>query len=106
MTPIEIDPSRLAVSPAAAKAIVQVVGDREPTPGSGLRITTTDTPPGALLLSVVKGPHLDDHVFSFEGAALFVDREAASALTGKLLDVEVNQQGVAFFSVTSRTDTN
>jgi Fe-S cluster assembly iron-binding protein IscA len=106
MTPIEIDPSRVAVTPAAAKAIVQVVGDREPTPGSGLRITTMETPPGALLLSVVKGPHLDDYVVSFEGAALFVDPEAASALTGKLLDVEVNQQGVAFFSITSRADTN
>jgi Fe-S cluster assembly iron-binding protein IscA len=106
MTPMEIDASRVAVTPAAAKAIVQVVGDREPTPGSGLRITTTETPPGALLLSVAKGPHLDDYVVSFEGAVLFVDPEAASALTGKLLDVEVNQQGVAFFSITSRTDTN
>jgi Fe-S cluster assembly iron-binding protein IscA len=104
MTPIEIDPSRLVVTPAAAKAIVQIVGDREPSLGSGLRITQAGMPPGTLLLSVVKGPNLEDHVLSFEGAALFVDREAASALTGKLLDVEVNQQGVASFSVASRTD--
>ena len=106
MTPIDIGPSRLVVTPAAAKAILQVVRDREPTLGSGLRITTTDTPPGALILSVATGPHLDDYVLSFDGAALFVDPEAAGALTGKLLDVEVNQQGVAFFSVTSRTDMN
>jgi Fe-S cluster assembly iron-binding protein IscA len=105
MTPIEIDPSRLTVTPAAAKAIVQIVCDRDPALGSGLRITSTSAWPGTLLLSVAKGPHLDDYVLSFEGAALFVDPEAAGALTGKLLDVEVNQQGVAFFSVSSRTDT-
>ena len=85
---------------------MHIVCDRGPDLGSGLRITSTCTPPGSLLLSVAKGPHPDDYVVSFYGAALFVDPEAASALAGKLLDVEVNQQGIAFFSLTSRTDTN
>jgi Fe-S cluster assembly iron-binding protein IscA len=106
MTPFGNDASILAVTPAAVEAIVQVVGDRDPTLGSGLRIAITDAPPGALLLSVVKGPQLDDYVLPLRGAELFVDPEAVSTLTGKLLDVEVNQQGVAFFSVTSRTDMN
>ena len=106
MTPLTNDPSMLAVTPEAAKAITQVVGDRDPSLGSGLRITTAGTPLGALLLSVVSGPDLHDHVVPFGGGALFLDPEVASRLAGKLLDVEVNQQGVAVFSVTSRADLN
>ena len=73
MIPVEIDPTRLVVTPAAAKAIVQIVCDRESALGSGLRITSTGAPPSTLLLSVTKRPHLDDSVLSFDGAALFVE---------------------------------
>jgi hypothetical protein len=95
--------SILAVTPEAASAIGQIVGDRDPTPGSGLRIARTSTPPGALVLSVARGPRPGDHVHSLGEAMLFVQGDAVSSLKGKVLDVEINQQGVALFSLTERT---
>jgi iron-sulfur cluster assembly protein len=88
-----------AVTHRAARAIRALIVERDPASGAGFRISRTATPPGSLLLSVVPGPEEDDHVLSFDGAVVFIEAEAGHGLGGKVLDVEVNPQGVALFSL-------
>ena len=88
-----------AISAGAARAITALVLDRDPTPGAGIRISRAGTPRRSFLLSVLRGPQEDDYVLSRDGAVVFVEAESAAALDGKVLDVEVNPQGVALFSL-------
>lgn len=96
-------PRSFALTSGAARAMKALVADRDPTSGAGLRISRIDTPCVSLLLSVVPGPEDDDHVIWSNGATLFVGPEAREQLQGKVLDVEVNPQGVALFSLADDT---
>jgi Fe-S cluster assembly iron-binding protein IscA len=97
---VPVDGWLLNVTPDAGQAIHDLVADRDRTRGAGVRIARIEELAGKFLLSVVSGPEVGDLVMSAHAARIFLEPATAEALAGKTLDVEVNPQGVALFSLT------
>jgi iron-sulfur cluster assembly protein len=86
----------LTVTPNATAVIEQITSLPEIPEGAGLRIATQ---PEGFTLAVTPAPERDDQVLEEEeGARLFLDASAATALDDKTLDAQVDAGGnVQFF---------
>lgn len=79
----------LAMTPAAAAAIRDLLGDQPE--GAGLRVSLEKPGNGTepeFALCVVEGPHGDDDVVEAHGARLFIQPAASGYFTDKVLDAE------------------
>jgi Fe-S cluster assembly iron-binding protein IscA len=93
----------LDVTSGAARGIRELVAIRNSTPGAGFRISALNDRSGDFYLSVASCPQEHDQVVSVEGVDVFLDATATDALRDKVLDVEINPQGVAFFYLVDRS---
>lgn len=85
----------------AASAIRSLVNEPELPDTAGLRIAPAVQSGGeeALTAEITGGAGPDDQVIETEGARVFLDPAAATALDRKSLDVEVGEQGQLRFQV-------
>jgi iron-sulfur cluster assembly protein len=82
-----------------ATTVVKTIVDQDPnTEASGLRINGE---PGAphLSVAVVAEPHDGDSIVEADGARVFLEENAAIALSDKTLDAEVGENGAVSFAV-------
>lgn len=74
----------------------QQLGDTK----GGLRIRADRTPDGpAFAVTVAATPEDADQVVDSDGAHVFLEEEAAAALTDKILDASVDENGAVSFSI-------
>ena len=87
----------LVLTEQATNAIQAIVSSSEVGADAGLRVTVAgeqDQP--TLQLAVAEGPTESDVVVEAEGARVFLEPEAASALGDKVLDATVEGKEVRF----------
>jgi len=88
----------LVLTHDAAAVIRSIVESAEISDEGGLRITAhaiTETE-AALELAVAGEPEATDQVVEQEGAQVFLEPGVAEALSGKVLDASVAEEGVTF----------
>ena len=86
----------------AVAAIQDLTAQPDAPAGSGLRISTDDTP-AALRLDLVAGPAQGDAVVESGGARLFVDTNAAAVMGDGELDASTDPDGQITFSLVEPT---
>jgi iron-sulfur cluster assembly protein len=87
-----------------ATTVVKTIVEQDPnTEASGLRINGE---PGAPNLSVeiVAEPAAGDSIVESEGARVFLEENAAIALSDKTLDAQVGEDGAVNFAVLDKTE--
>jgi Fe-S cluster assembly iron-binding protein IscA len=92
----------LVLTEAAAEVVKSVTSTPEAPDGAGLRIASPGPEaeePGALRLTAEPAPGQGDHVVEAAGARVFLEPQAAVYLEDKVLDAEVDDQGMAHFSL-------
>ena len=91
----------LTMTQTAAEAVKQIVGRVPQAEDGGVRIRDTGTSTG-FALSVAPDPEPLDTVVVTDGARLFLDEAAASALDERVLDAELAQDGSVRFALTDQ----
>lgn len=96
----------LAVSHGAAEVIKQVVASAQIPGDGGVRISgqPIDEQSVKLDLSLAPSPEPGDAVVEQEGANVFVEESLAPLLEDKVLDAEVEGEGVSFAIVSQQQD--
>lgn len=87
----------LAMTEAAAEVVKSVTSDPQIPDGAGLRITssTEDSQnPGALQVTAAERPAENDQVIESAGARVFLEPQAAAYLDDKVLDAQVDEEGM------------
>ena len=87
----------LAMTEAAAEVVKSVTSDPHIPEGAGLRITSsTEDPqnPGALQVTAAERPAENDQVIESAGARVFLEPQAAAYLDDKVLDAQVDEEGM------------
>jgi iron-sulfur cluster assembly protein len=96
----------LTITTDAAEAIRAARSVLDLPDSAGLRISTSDHSPNgsgpSFTAQLAPGPAADDEVLEDEGAQVFVDRSASSALDDKELDAEVDPGGEVTFALRDR----
>ncbi|MFC4140426.1 Fe-S cluster assembly protein HesB [Microbacterium bovistercoris] len=86
-----------------ASTIVTTLVTRQTTdPGAGLRIHPTEsgtTEEPRFMVSVAPAPEPGDDIVDSEGTRVFLEHEASEALTDKVLDAGVDEQGAVSFTL-------
>jgi Fe-S cluster assembly iron-binding protein IscA len=86
----------LTLTDSAVQVIRTVTSQPELPEETGIRIVAQDTT-GSLSLSVADGPQTGDQVVEEQGARVYLESGAATALDDKTLDAQVDDKGdVAF----------
>jgi len=86
-----------------AASIVKDLADRVTgTDTGGLRIATQDTDPTNFEVTMAPVPQAEDLVVENEGAHVFLEANAATALADKELDASVDDAGAVRFSIAAR----
>ena len=96
----------LSISPAASEAIRDLVAASDLSENAGIRITNRPGVPGTLDLSLVPEADEADEIVEGQGAAVFLDDEAAELLDDKTLDAQRHGEQVAFRIVERDGDQN
>lgn len=88
----------LALTPDAAAVIRSIVDSADVSDEGGLRITAraVTESEAALELAVAEEPEATDQVVEQEGAHVFLEPGVADALSDKVLDASVEDDGVSF----------
>ena len=88
----------LTLTPIAAEAVRRLVDNAPTETAEGLRIAPGEaTAAGTSLeLSIVDGPEMDDQEVTEGGAHVFLEPEVAEFMDDKVLDAEVEENGVRF----------
>lgn len=90
----------LAITDAAAEAIKAIVAASDSIPDEGgLRIAATPSADGsgaALALELATEPLAGDQVVRSQGAAVFLEPQAAVALEAAILDAQIQGDAVSF----------
>jgi Fe-S cluster assembly iron-binding protein IscA len=89
----------LTLTDGAASVIRTLTSQPELPAETGLRITARDEEMATFQLAVTEGPVAGDQVIEAEGARVFLEPTAATALDDKALDAQVNDEGDVAFSV-------
>jgi len=89
----------LTLTDGAAQVIRTLTSQPELPAETGLRITARDEDMATFQLAVTEGPVAGDQVIEAEGARVFLEPTAATALDDKALDAQVNDEGDVAFSV-------
>jgi iron-sulfur cluster assembly protein len=83
-----------------AASIVKDLADRVTgTESGGLRIATQETDPTNYEVTLTPLPQADDLVVENDGAHVFLESNAADALSDKTLDATVDDGGAVRFSI-------
>jgi Fe-S cluster assembly iron-binding protein IscA len=92
----------LVLTEAAAEVVKSVTTTPQAPEGAGLRIASSAAQadnPGALRLTAEATPDQGDQVIEADGARVFLEPQAAAYLEDKVLDAQIDEQGMAHFSV-------
>ncbi|WP_010203508.1 (Fe-S)-cluster assembly protein [Salinibacterium sp. PAMC 21357] len=85
-----------------ATTVVKTIVEQDPnTEATGLRINGEPGAPN-LTVAVVAAPEAGDAVIEAEGARVFLEENAAIALSDKTLDAEVGENGAVNFAVVDK----
>jgi len=88
----------LNLTETATTVVKTIVEQDTNTEASGLRINGEPGAPN-LTVAVVAEPEAGDSVIEAEGARVFLEENAAIALSDKTLDAEVGENGAVNFAV-------
>ena len=92
----------LVLTEAAAEVVKSVTSTPQAPDSAGLRIASSAPEtenPGGLRLTAEAGPDTGDQVIEAAGARVFLEPQAAIYLDDKVLDAQVDEQGMAHFSL-------
>ena len=92
----------LVLTEAAAEVVKSVTSNPQAPEGAGLRIASAAPEaqnPGGLRLTAEAGPDQNDQVIEAAGARVFLEPQAAAYLEDKVLDAQVDEEGMAHFSL-------
>jgi Fe-S cluster assembly iron-binding protein IscA len=94
----------LALTPSAVEVVTTLTAASGVPESGGLRIASTGESPqvSALELEVVAGPTGGDEIVGDTGARVFLERTAATFLSDKVLDGQLDDQGRARFVVSDQ----
>lgn len=85
-----------------ATSAVKNLTSQIPTETGGLRISEASAPDAGFALSLAESPEPQDQVVESDGARVFVDEAAATALTDRVLDARVGEDGSVGFALTQQ----
>ncbi|MGV8851173.1 MAG: iron-sulfur cluster assembly accessory protein [Rhodoglobus sp.] len=88
----------LTLTETATTVVKTIVEQDANTEASGLRINGEPGAPN-LTVAVVAAPEAGDSVVEREGAKVFLEENAAIALSDKTLDAEVGENGAVSFAI-------
>jgi|AAGA01.1.fsa_nt_gi Fe-S cluster assembly iron-binding protein IscA len=87
-----------------ATTVVKTIVEQDPNAeASGLRINGEPGAPN-LTVAVVAAPEAGDSVVEAEGARVFLEENAAIALSEKTLDAEVGEDGAVSFAIVDNAE--
>ncbi|GAB3396384.1 hypothetical protein GCM10027568_30370 [Humibacter soli] len=87
-----------------ARTIVKTLTDQTvDSSEGGLRISSPDPEGTAFSVTVVPAPEADDQVIIGGDAHVFIDESASAALSDKVLDAQLDEQGAVRFQIGSQT---
>jgi iron-sulfur cluster assembly protein len=88
----------LRLTPKAARVITEVVAERDPAKGGGLRIAATRRGDEGveLRLSMESAPTEGDAVVELDGARLFLEPLASAVLDDRVLEAHEQGEGLRF----------
>jgi iron-sulfur cluster assembly protein len=69
---------------------------------AGIRISQQEADPAALGLTPVESPQPGDQILEADGARVFLDEAAASALNNEVLDAQVDESGTVQFGISTQ----
>ncbi|GAA2915052.1 Fe-S cluster assembly iron-binding protein IscA [Microbacterium keratanolyticum] len=97
----------LTLTDNATAIVSTLVSRRSSASEAGLRIHTTDEPgaDGAarFAVDVASAPEAADAIVEASGARIFLEEQAAVALSDKVLDAAVDDEGAVSFAVLAQT---
>jgi iron-sulfur cluster assembly protein len=89
----------------SASVLIKNLTDQTAAADAGLRISAAD-PGGTLAVDLTPAPEPTDQVVESAGARVFLEENAAAALSDKVLDAQVDgegaQQGMVRFAITDQ----
>ncbi|MGB4136717.1 MAG: Fe-S cluster assembly protein HesB [Microbacterium sp.] len=92
----------LTLTDNAATIVTTLVTRQTTDPAAGLRIHSTSSPQSdepRLMVSVAAAPEPGDDIVDSEGIRVFLEHEASDALSDKVLDAGVDEQGAVSFTL-------
>jgi iron-sulfur cluster assembly protein len=95
----------LVLTTAAAEVVKSVTSTPDLPEGSGLRIVAESPNPDTapeLRLTTAAEPDAADQVLEGDGARLFVEPKAAAFLDDKIIDANVDEQGVPHLTLANQ----
>lgn len=93
----------LTLTENAASAVKTVVAQRQEGDGAGLRISSSaESPSAGFDLAVTAEPAPADAVVELEGARVFLDDAASTALGDQVLDAQVGADGAVRFALAAQ----
>ncbi|WP_243064773.1 Fe-S cluster assembly protein HesB [Humibacter sp. RRB41] len=69
------------------------------SPQGGLRISSTEENSQAFAVTVVPAPEADDQIVIGGDARVFIEENASPALSDKVLDAQLDEQGAVRFQI-------
>jgi Fe-S cluster assembly iron-binding protein IscA len=93
----------LTLTENAATAVKAVVAGTPDVEASGIRIRGAETPTAGFELTLAPSPEPADAVVESDGARVFLDAMAQSALDDQVLDARMNEDGSVRFALAAQT---
>jgi len=93
----------LTLTETATTVVKTIVAQDPNAEASGLRINGEPGAPN-LTVAVVAAPEAGDSVVEAEGARVFLEENAAIALSEKTLDAEVGEDGAVSFAIVDNAE--
>lgn len=91
----------LTMTETAAEAVKTIVSKVPQAADGGVRIADTGADTG-FELSVAPAPESTDQIVTTDGAKVFLDEGAAAALTDRVLDAELEENGSVRFALANQ----
>lgn len=89
----------LTLTENASNVVKKITAQTPGADGGGLRISTSDAASHDLTVAVLPAPQPQDEVVESAGALVFLEENAAVALSDKVLDAEVDEAGAVRFAL-------
>jgi len=89
----------LTLTENASTIVKTIVDQSEASDDAGLRFSAEDARDGALNVTTSETAQPGDQVVEADGAKVFLDETAATALGDQVLDATVDQSGAVQFSI-------
>lgn len=82
-----------------ASSLIKNLAEQTSVADAGLRISTTDADSTNFAVDFTPAPEPTDQVVENAGARVFLEQNAATALSDKVLDAQVDAEGAVRFAV-------